>query len=97
MADIFLEADQSTIENELHKKGFYHLCVRIHGKNLVIYSEEEGGEKINRARLTRINSQTYQIGIADHRGKWECTPFLGTLSEMLTMLTEQFSFALAKW
>jgi hypothetical protein len=96
VTDIFLETDQSTIENELHKKGFYHLSVRIHGKNLVIYSEEEG-EKINRARLTRINSQTYQIGIADHRGKWERTPFLGTLSEMLTMLTEQISFALAKW
>ena len=73
MTDIFLEADQSTIENKLHQKGFYHLCVRIHGKNLIVYSEE--GEKINRARLTRINSQTYQIGIADHRGKWERTPF----------------------
>ena len=96
MADIFLESDQSDIETELSKKGFIHLRVRIHGKNLVIYSEEEG-EKINRARLTRINSQTYQIGMADHRGKWDHTPFSGTLSEMLTMLTEQFSFALVKW
>lgn len=96
MADIFLKSDQTDIETELNKKGFTHLRVRIHGKNLVIYSEEEG-EKINRARLTQINSQTYQIGMADYRGKWEHTPFSGTLLDMLTMLTEQFSFVLAKW
>jgi len=96
MADVFMAAAQSTIENELHKKGYSHLKVRIYGKNLVIYSEDNG-DKYNRARLTRHNSQTYQIGMADHRGKWEQTPFVGTLSEMLAMLTEQFSFALAKW
>lgn len=96
MADIFMEAAQSTIESELHKKGYLHLKVRIHGKNLVIYSEDNN-EKYNRARLTRYNSQTYQIGMANHRGKWEQTPFVGTLLEMIAMLTEQFSFVLAKW
>ena len=96
MADIFMESVQSTIDKELQNKGYSYLKVRIHGKNLVIYAEESG-EKYNRARLTKHNSQKYQIAIADHRGKWELTPFVGTLPEMLAMLTEQFSFVLAKW
>lgn len=96
MADVFMGAAQSTIESKLHEKGYLHLKVRIHGKNLVIYSEDNDG-KYNRARLTRHNAYTYQIGMADHRGKWERTPFVGTLSEMIDVLTQQFSFVLAKW
>lgn len=94
MASPMLESACDTLENKLHTKGFTHLCVRVHGKHLVIYSEYEG-EKVNRARLTQLKQQFYVLGMANHRGAWEPTPFTGSLSELETMLTGQFAFALA--
>lgn len=88
--------DHYVLEEVLEQKGFTHLNVRKHGKHLVIYSMENG-EKVNRARLTKVTAQYYQIGMADHRGKWESTPFRGTMEEMVTLLTSDFGFALAPW
>jgi hypothetical protein len=96
MPDIFMESAKHTLEEALHAKGYIHLNVRTHGKNLVIYSEEHS-EKINRSRLTRINSQTYRLSMANHQGKWEPTPYEGPLSEMINMITEQFAFTLVEW
>jgi len=33
-----------------------------------------------------------RVGIANHKGRWEATPFTGTLSELIKLLTEQFGF-----
>ncbi len=94
MANPMLKVACDTLENKWHAKGFTHLYVRVHGKHLVLYSENED-EKVNRARLTQIKQQYYVLGMANHRGTWEPTPFKGSLSELETMLTGQFPFALA--
>jgi len=96
VANLMLESACDTLENKLHAKGFTHLRVRVHGKHLVIYMEYEG-QKVNRARLTQIKQQFYVLGMANHRGTWEPTPFTGSLTELTTMLTEQFAFALAEF
>ncbi|WP_373894351.1 hypothetical protein ACUL41_00245 [Virgibacillus natechei] len=88
--------EKDVLEDILERKGFIHLNVRKHGDHLVIYSTEDG-EKVNRARLTKVTAQYYQIGMADHRGRWESTPFRGTMEEMVTLLTTDFNFALAPW
>lgn len=93
MADPMLESACDTLEKKLHAKGFSHLRVRVHGKHLIVYLECEG-QKINRARLTQIKQQFYVLGMANHRGAWDSTPFTGSLSELETMLTEQFAFVL---
>lgn len=93
MADIFLKSRCSSIEKNFNDRGLHHLRVLARGNHLVIYSEE-GNEKINRARLTPLKGNTYVLGMADHRGKWESTPFTGTIQELIEMLTTQFSFAL---
>ncbi|QQK74232.1 hypothetical protein HUG15_20905 [Salicibibacter cibarius] len=96
MVEPIMSAAKSTLKDALHEQGFTHLNVRTHGPHLVIYSEEDG-EKVNRARLTRFNDQTYELSMSNHRGKWEATPFSGTMAEMLTLLTKQFPFTLTEW
>lgn len=96
MANPLMESAQETIEDELQKNKLTHLKVRIHGSHLVIYSEDEG-EKVNRARLTVLQAGTYQLSMSNHRGRWEATPYTGSLSEMLSVLTRQFPFMLAEW
>ena len=77
----------------LHAKGFPHLRVRVHGQHLSIYTEDEDGPW-NRARLTFLHRGQYQLGMADHRGRWEPTPFEGTRNEVLTTLVNDFAFVL---
>ena len=93
MADPRLLSQGVTAETVLHEKGFPHLHVRAYGQHLVIYTEE-GDERWNRARLTSLQNGQYQLGMTDRRGKWEPTPFTGTLTELLTMLVEDFAFVL---
>jgi len=94
MADPMLEVACGILQKHLQAKGFPHLLVRVHGKHVVVYSEHEG-EKENRARLTALKQQFYNLGVANHRGTWQPTPYTGSVTELATLLTEQFSFVLA--
>lgn len=87
------DIDKSDLSELLEAKGLHHLHVLSRGNHLVIYSEENG-DKVPRARFSRIDRNMYQLGMADHRGKWDATPFTGTLSELFDMLTDQFGFVL---
>ncbi len=93
MADPRLLSQGVMAEKILHEKGFAHLHVRAYGQHLVIYTQEED-ERWNRARLTSLPNGQYQLGMADRRGKWEPTPFTGTLTDLLTTLVEDFAFVL---
>jgi len=83
-----------TIAAWLKDQKMEHLGVLSRGNHLVIYSEEMG-EKVSRVRFTRIGDDTYELGIADHLGRWEPTPFTGTLPELFALLTTQFSWLLS--
>ena len=93
MADPRLLSQAVMAEHILHEQGFAHLHVRASAPHLVIHTKDEA-ERWNRARLTSLRSGQYQLGMADRRGKWEPTPFTGTLTELLTMLVNDFAFVL---
>jgi hypothetical protein len=82
-----------TVGKELKTKGYDYLKTAVRGSHIVIYTEENG-EKINRSRLTKIKGDTFMLGMADHRGKWETTPFEGNVKELVSMLTEQFPWVI---
>ncbi|KIL37628.1 hypothetical protein SD71_03245 [Cohnella kolymensis] len=84
------------IQKKLHALSFTHLSVRIHDSNLVIYSIEHENEAY-RAILTRFRSNEFMLCIANHRGSWQPTPFIGTPSEMIAILTGRLAFVLARW
>jgi len=89
-----LASDQ--ILHLLKEQGIDHLYIQARGDHLILYSLEDE-EKINRVRFTRLSVNKYQLSMANHKGRWEKTPFTGTIPELVEMLTEQLSFVLAEY
>jgi hypothetical protein len=89
------EYDTQEIADLLEKHQLRHLKVYGRGRHLVVYDEYQG-EKMPRVRFTRISSSQYQLDIANHRGKWEFSPFTGSISELFDTLIRDLSWVLAE-
>ena len=96
MTKYLLEQDKLHVEKRLHENHLNHLNVAIRGKNIVIYSEYEK-QKENRCRFTQMRTNSYIMNMANHKGKWESTPFEGSLDEVLQMVLEQFPWVLTDY
>ena len=64
------------------------MFVRVHGDHLIVGRKEPLGpngepEDDDRVRLTRLGSQVYGLSAKRHTGRWERTPFTGTIKEMV--------------
>ena len=64
------------------------LYVRVHGENLILGRREPLGpdgemENDDRVRLTRLSASTYGLSVKRHTGRWERTPFSGSMDEMV--------------
>ncbi|THF73336.1 hypothetical protein [Cohnella fermenti] len=94
MDKMILEAVGDEVEELLEANGFSHIQLRPRGQHLVLFSTE-GGERVNRARLSVIDAQSFGLSMADHQGKWESTPFTDTPQALTRLLIDQFSFVLA--
>jgi hypothetical protein len=95
MAKQNLEQEKIYVEQKLSEKNLTYLNVTIRGNNIVIYSEyEKEKEKENRCRFTKVGSRSYIMNMANRTGKWETTPFEGSLPEMVEMVIEQFPWVL---
>lgn len=73
-----LEAHQPT-------KGMY---VRIHGDHLIVgrrepFSPDGSLVDDDRVRLTRLKAASYGLSVRRHTGRWERTPFSGSIKEMV--------------
>jgi hypothetical protein len=85
------------VEKRLEENELNHLHVAVRGNNIVVYSEHEK-QKENRCRFTQVGSNSYILNMASPRsGKWEPTPFEGTLEELLQMVIEQFPWVLTDY
>jgi len=63
------------------------MTVRVHGDNLILVRQEEAasGETVfdDRVRLTRMSRSTWGLSVKRHTGRWEQTPFSGSMREMM--------------
>lgn len=64
------------------------LYVRVHGDHLILGRREPWGPQgkvidDDRVRLTRRGASSWGLSVRRHTGRWERTPFSGTLEEML--------------
>ena len=64
------------------------MYVRVHGKNLIMGRREPRGpngqlEDDDRVRLTQLNASSYGLSVKRHTGRWERTPFSGSMEEMV--------------
>ena len=96
MADKLSSSTVERVLGLLHEKGLTHLKVTTRALNIVIYSEH-GNEKENRCRFVKMQGNTYNLHMADHRGKWEPTPYTGTIDELVELTTTQFGWALMEF
>jgi len=83
---------QSQLEELLESSeltaGMY---VRVHGDNLILGRREALGpegetEDEDRVKLTRLSASTYGLSVKRHTGRWEKTPFRGSLKEMVDVI-----------
>ncbi len=64
------------------------MSIRIHGDHLVLGRRDTAApqtkpEDDDRVRLTRLSNRTYGLSVKRHTGRWEKTPFSGSLDEMV--------------
>jgi hypothetical protein len=75
-------------------EGLEHLRVKTWGKHLLFYS----GKKTdihNHARFTMLTRGVWALSLPDWNGRWEKTPFTGTLKDLFATLTQTFSWHLS--
>ena len=71
-----------------------HLCIKKHGKSLILYSGSPN-DPFKHARFTLLGKREWQLSFPLHTGRWETTPFIGTLDEMFTTAADAFGWHLA--
>lgn len=63
------------------------MTVRIYGDHLLLARQEEAdsGEMVSddRVRLTRLSSSKWGLSVKRHTGRWQRTPFSGSIREVM--------------
>lgn len=83
----------STVEELLHERGFKHLRARKHGASVIV----ESGPKVDPIKHFRVRRDTvhlWLLDVADHRGRWERTPFRDQLEALIKTVIEEFEWTL---
>jgi hypothetical protein len=87
---------KEVLEQKLRQhEGTSHLRVTKRGDSLSILSGEPG-DTLKHARLTHLGAKHWGLSLPTHNGRWEPTPFTGTMDELLETLLTDFSFYLEK-
>jgi hypothetical protein len=65
--------------------------VRVHGAHLIVGRTKPIGpngpmEQDDRVRLTRLSASAYGLSVKRHTGRWERTPFSGSMEEMVDIM-----------
>lgn len=82
---------QANLEELLRRHGgLQHLAVRKHGTALVLYTLVDQ-ERVNEARLTAVSRTRWRLDMPLHTGKWQATPFEGSMAEVFATLTNELA------
>ncbi len=76
-------------------EGLDHLSVKHRGKSLTIYSAGDEGPQ-DHAKFTSLGGEAWGLSLPHHTGRWEKTPVMGTLEELVGTLVENFGFYLER-
>jgi hypothetical protein len=85
--------DPETVEEVLHKKGYKHLRARKHG-GAVIVESGPAKDPVKHFRLRRDTVHLWLLDMADHRGRWERTPFRDQLEKLTALVADTFPWTL---
>ena len=87
------------LESHQPTAGMY---VRVHGDHLILGRQEPMGpdnqvENDDRLRLTQLSASSYGLSVKRHTGRWERTPFIGTLEEMIDIILGCMQYLVAPY
>lgn len=85
--------DVERVVELLHGSGAKHVRARKHGATVIV---ESGPDKdpLKHFRLRRDTVHLWCLDIADHRGRWERTPFRNSLDDLVKTVIDQFPWTL---
>ncbi len=74
-----------------HHTATVGMSVWVHGEHLILGRPDPEApsrkpQDDDRVRLTRLSTRTYGVSVKRHTGRWEKTPFVGTLDEMVATI-----------
>jgi hypothetical protein len=81
------------VQRLLHAGDLNHLRARKYGAAVIVESGPKD-DAIKHIRLTRQGAQVWNLDIADHRGRWESTPFRASLDELVAAVADTFPWVL---
>jgi hypothetical protein len=88
-----LAAEATALQRLLHQRGRTHLSVSARGSHLTVYSGTQSAPE-PRIRLSRLPGAQYGVSFPAWSGRWEPTPFSGSLTEVLETVEAHFGFHL---
>ena len=84
----------SSVENYLHRQGFTHLRAHKRGSAVTVTSGPTD-DPVKHFRVRRDTVHLWCLDIADHRGRWERTPYRDTLDALLQCVVTSFPWVLS--
>lgn len=84
-----MQSARTTLERLLESNELTRgMHVRVFGDNLIVGRElpcgpGENVETIDSVRLTRLTRSSWGLSVRRHTGRWERTPFLGSMKDMV--------------
>lgn len=82
------------VEDFLHARGLKHLRARKHGAAVIVESGPVD-DPVKHIRLRRDTVHLWLLDIADHRGRWERTPFRDQIDNLLATVAQTFPWVLS--
>ena len=88
--------DAEELEEQLHEhEGLKHLRVKTWGQALIIQSGDPKDPQ-KHAKLNHLGRDAWNLSFPRHNGRWERTPFVGKMEDVIDTLVNDFSFYLEK-
>lgn len=81
------------VEEALHDAGATHLRARKHGAAIIVESGPED-DPVKHFRVRRDTVHLWLLDMANHRGRWERTPFREQIEDLVLMVLERFPWTL---
>lgn len=94
-SDFYVDTrDRRQLEELLaQREGLDHIKVQLYGGTLVLYSGEED-DRARHARFALVDIRLWRLDLRHHTGRWEQTPFVGSLPEVFATLVDTLGFYL---
>lgn len=81
------------IEQHHATAGMY---VRVHGDHLIL-GRDGDHEPDDRVKLTKLGAKAYGLSVKRHTGRWERTPFTGSMAEIVTAIGSYMQHLVASY